>query len=349
MFEIMAAKNFLKQGMYSSGAIGLFHKIKNRKNLTVVMFHRVLSISDPRWQGCDLEWSIPDAIFEQCIIFFKKFYNIISLEVLLSSYNKKGAVLPLCPLLITFDDGWADNEEYAFPILQKHKVPATIFLASRAIDQQSPFWEERLYAGWKTKRLHFELLNNLFEIFPPLNPKSEEGIRRFIDSLKKLPPEKKNRLLSELLDLLPFSPHTEMLTTSKVLALIKAGITIGSHGASHNPLPQVQDPKTEFSESIQCVQKFLKEAGDSDENICFSFPHGIYNDRIIEMAYQSGYQLLFTSDPYLIPLRKERLRTRLLGRISIPYRVVTDREGDFSAPMLAFWLVNRSSKQMRLK
>ena len=40
----------------------------------------------------------------------------------------------LIVLRLTFDDGYADNLMYALPLLEKHKVPATIFVASGQVD-----------------------------------------------------------------------------------------------------------------------------------------------------------------------------------------------------------------------
>lgn len=44
---------------------------------------------------------------------------------------------------VTFDDGWADNGEHAFPVLQELGIPATIFLATGAVEDRTPFWWQR--------------------------------------------------------------------------------------------------------------------------------------------------------------------------------------------------------------
>ena len=41
---------------------------------------------------------------------------------------------------VTFDDGWADNALHAAPVLEELRIPATVFLATGAIEKRTPFW-----------------------------------------------------------------------------------------------------------------------------------------------------------------------------------------------------------------
>lgn len=41
---------------------------------------------------------------------------------------------------VTFDDGWADNFEQAFPVLREMDIPATVFLSTNAVENRVPFW-----------------------------------------------------------------------------------------------------------------------------------------------------------------------------------------------------------------
>jgi peptidoglycan/xylan/chitin deacetylase (PgdA/CDA1 family) len=55
---------------------------------------------------------------------------------------------PSKPVLLTFDDGYSDNYEFAMPILQRHQFPATIFISPGSIGQTG-------YLDWKqVKEMH---------------------------------------------------------------------------------------------------------------------------------------------------------------------------------------------------
>jgi len=47
-------------------------------------------------------------------------------------------------VLITFDDGYLDNYTYAYPVLKKYAIPATIFLATDFISQKAWLWSNKL-------------------------------------------------------------------------------------------------------------------------------------------------------------------------------------------------------------
>lgn len=61
-------------------------------------------------------------------------------------WQKKAAV-------VTFNNGYKSNYEYAFPILKKYGIPATIFLATGHIDTGVLFWWDKIrYALWRTQQ-----------------------------------------------------------------------------------------------------------------------------------------------------------------------------------------------------
>ena len=61
-------------------------------------------------------------------------YHTVTLDEVLSSWER-GTELPTKPVVITFDDGYADNYEWAFPILKHYNLKATIFLVSDYMDR----------------------------------------------------------------------------------------------------------------------------------------------------------------------------------------------------------------------
>ncbi len=43
------------------------------------------------------------------------------------------------PVVVTFDDGTADFAEHAAPILERHGIPATLYLATDFVERQVPY------------------------------------------------------------------------------------------------------------------------------------------------------------------------------------------------------------------
>ena len=64
-------------------------------------------------------------------------YTTISLYDLLANLTQ-GTPLPAKPVILTFDDGYRDNYENAFPLLKARGMKATFFVITDFIDQKRP-------------------------------------------------------------------------------------------------------------------------------------------------------------------------------------------------------------------
>lgn len=91
-------------------------------NVPILLYHSVIPDGTVK---SDTEISVSN--FEMHLATLQENgYTVISLDRL-REYVYKGTDLPEKPVIITFDDGYLNNYEYAYPILQKYNAPATIF------------------------------------------------------------------------------------------------------------------------------------------------------------------------------------------------------------------------------
>jgi len=102
----------------------------------VIMYHSV----DGNDQVSKLSIS-PKSFSRQMEFLKKNKYNVVSLEKL-ASYMRSGERMPPKTIAITFDDGFYNNYQYAYPVLKKYGLPATIFVIVSKIGKPG-------YLGWK--------------------------------------------------------------------------------------------------------------------------------------------------------------------------------------------------------
>jgi peptidoglycan/xylan/chitin deacetylase (PgdA/CDA1 family) len=115
--------------------VGLrLHRLLLRGKAVVVAFH---SITPERSDGA-LRCSVKD--FERYCAFFA---NHMRTETFAALIGRLRGHQPLGgELVITFDDGYADNAELAAPVLERWSLPATFFVATGFMEsQQQAFWD----------------------------------------------------------------------------------------------------------------------------------------------------------------------------------------------------------------
>jgi peptidoglycan/xylan/chitin deacetylase (PgdA/CDA1 family) len=325
-----AAKNLA----YRSGAMDFFHRARHRECLTVLMFHRVLPASECRRSEADPLYAITPELLAGIVEFLKQNYAIVGVRDILSSLSREHR-LPDLPVLITFDDGWRDNLEWALPVLRD--VPWTLFVATDAMSEAECWWQEVLLWTLRSGRASY---GELWGAVASDRADAElvlddRDILALLLRYGNVAPEHRFKLLM---------PHKNalrsrccarhMLTAGDLSMLHSRNVDIGSHGASHLPLSRMEDAAGDLRRSHERLQPLGSLP-------VLSFPHGRYNAEVIKAARELGYRAIFTSDAVLNPCPGGWLLSNIIGRISLNLTRMSDGSGAVAPDRLASQLYLR--------
>lgn len=273
-----------------SGFLDLYGHIKN--NIIIIVYHRVGPYKDKS------PMLLSPSEFERQCIYLMKSYKIISLSELIQN------ILENKPLqkkvaIITFDDGYKDNYIYAFPILKKYKIPATIFLTSGHIGTDNLFWFDKIeYVLSNTKLKDMEL-----DYYGKISLNKKENRRQtildIIEKLKQIPEEDKNKFIENIVqlsdvDISNIGKNT-ILSWDDVKAMYEFGIDFGSHTVTHPILKNMslRNIKHEIVWSKKTIENRLGQPVYS-----FSYPNGKVNDfdnQISSVVKNAGFKCAVTT------------------------------------------------------
>jgi peptidoglycan/xylan/chitin deacetylase (PgdA/CDA1 family) len=112
-------------------------------SLLVLMYHRVLPPAH-RERGTEQPgmYVSPETL-KTHLDLLKKHFVLLHLDDW-QARRVRGESLPARACAITFDDGWRDNYDHAWPVLRSAGVPATIFVVSKLVGTRYVFWPNRL-------------------------------------------------------------------------------------------------------------------------------------------------------------------------------------------------------------
>ncbi|MEH2367734.1 polysaccharide deacetylase family protein [Nostoc sp.] len=103
----------------------------------ILMYHRVAEVELDPWSLC----VTPQYFAEQLEVLQKKTHPI-SLKQFVQAH--RDGKIPDRAVVVTFDDGYADNLHYAKPILERYSIPATVFVSTGYIGKEREFWWDEL-------------------------------------------------------------------------------------------------------------------------------------------------------------------------------------------------------------
>lgn len=208
--------------------------------LWVLMYHRVLPPTDARYGDEEPGMIVTPASFSQQVRLLKSFFTIISLSEWVERLAL-GKPLPQRACAITFDDGWRDNYEYAFPILRQEQVPATIFAVSHMIGTHHQFWPNRLATLLRSDRREALARAAWLAQLPGYRTEgalSRDAIAMVIDQCKRYPDDFLHEQLTRLeQEENTAAPAAALMDWQQLVDMQDSGLVeIGSHTCFHRRL-----------------------------------------------------------------------------------------------------------------
>jgi peptidoglycan/xylan/chitin deacetylase (PgdA/CDA1 family) len=103
--------------------------------VSVLMYHRVADTACFDWALDD--WNVTPRRFEQQIAWLAENAECIPAGEVMSRSTRAAGAKPV--VAVTFDDGFGNFATQALPVLERYRVPATVFLVTRYVGTHAPY------------------------------------------------------------------------------------------------------------------------------------------------------------------------------------------------------------------
>jgi peptidoglycan/xylan/chitin deacetylase (PgdA/CDA1 family) len=268
-------------------------------------------------------------------------------------------------VVVTFDDGYADNLHNAKPLLEKYDVPATVFVASGYVGSQTGFWKDILSMillqptelppileiRLNGSGYHWELgevarysqerfeRHRLWTILSGRDPTMRQSLYRTLCALMVRSTKwERERVLDELvswsgLDLTVRPSWHRTLMSQEVVQLEEGGlIEVGSHTESHPILSSrtLAEQRFEIVTGKECLEELL---GREVEN--FAYPYGgrsHYTDETVGLVREAGFKKACSNFEGVVRRRADMWQ--------LPRFLVRNWTGEEFHERLQYWLSN---------
>lgn len=308
---------------------------RNRKRLSIVTFHRVLSEAERQAYPFPGLVVTPEEL-DAFLNYFKKHFDCGALVTQHERYLN--GEVPTRPLLaITFDDAQYDNYIYARPVLARHHVKATFFVPVKAVERQELLWHDRLGFAVLTllKQMHGgrEQLMRILATTGLSASGPRNLVSNIVEASKMLALEARLRLveaLAEAAGTVPAPKFARLMTFEEIAELAADGHEIGSHSMTHCLMPECDDRALtyEVAESRHVLQTRIGQPIDT-----FCYPNGNSDSRTAHAVAKAGYRRAVTTSWGNNGQEMDRFQ---LHRYDMVAKRVQDSNGEFVPALLAF-------------
>jgi peptidoglycan/xylan/chitin deacetylase (PgdA/CDA1 family) len=287
--------------------------------LLVLMYHRVLPADHPARTVEQPGMYVSPETLESHLRFLRGHFNCIHLDEWIERASR-GHALPRRACAITFDDGWLDNYQYAYPLLEQYGTPATIYLVSDLVGTTYEFWPNVIsrvvneivsgaeceYPEWVTRAVEQASRTG------SLNRRSSvELADKIISDLKRDKSDfEMNELVAEL-RVSGSSQRRDLMNWTEIRELSASGLVrFGSHTRTHFRLLPGADSRRIKTEIIDSIEVLEAQIGYRPRTFCY--PNGDYTTEALDLVRGSYIGAVTTSRGWNKP-GNDLFRIRRIG------------------------------------
>jgi peptidoglycan/xylan/chitin deacetylase (PgdA/CDA1 family) len=262
----------------------------------VLLYHRVTDLEqDPQ------QLSVTPANFFEHVTMIRKTYTPVLIEEF-ADLLIHGKELPKKTVILSFDDGYADNLNEALPILESNGSQALFYIATNLINSNKEFWWDELERILLAKQFAVEKIElKSAQRNVVLKTSTFEQRRNSYESLhpilKYASLAERDELISQLrtqagLSVSGRATH-RVMTKEEIQRLANStSAVIGAHSHRHPALSILssQEQQEEISISKNILQEITGKSIDH-----FSYPFGSkkdYNQETVRICGQIGFKMV---------------------------------------------------------
>lgn len=307
----------VKLAAHHLGLLALLRRARRRERCLALRYHAVAAggAAASVYAGPDI--TIPQRLFAAQMRFLQRAYVPMPLAAVIEAIAH-GAAPPAGAVVVTLDDGYADNYHHAFPVLRALAMPATVYVATEPIDDGPALWTSELRAAVLASRaaaLRVEIGGgHAFALGDPAA--RQRAIKELTNVLVPVDAALRRRILATIRHELGVNGSLDlsgvMLTSAQIREMHQAGITIGAHTQTHSntTLMTAEQARAEIAGSRERLEAIIGAPVPdfAYPNTGGRYPH--FNQTVAAVVRDLGFRsgvtsrpgvIVAGSDPYVLP------------------------------------------------
>ncbi len=316
----------VKKALYTTGLQAGFRRIWASSHPVILRYHSVDKANPVISQGI----AVSPSAFEEQVRYFARHFQTVSMSTLVECIRQQRP-FPNNALVLTFDDGYADNFAAA-EVLHRYGLTGLFYVTAGCIETEENFWVAEIrhvFEGTHRPVVRLPYLNEKLSLVGPHG--RQNAIRQVTSLIKTLTIADRKVLRQALwqqLDDVPPFPAGLMLSWQQLEAMVAMGMEIGGHTLTHPNLPSAT-PTEAWDEILGC--KALLELKLGVEIRHFAYPNGgsmaHYNAKVKALVRQAGFWSASTSTSGRIDHQADLMELRRLRATEFLFDILWEMEG----------------------